>query len=316
MAISYFLNYAKPTHCLNIMFICVSTVLYDHLPLTNACSNITSNGINHIEISMRHMQTAHTDRHEISNNILNNDINVYSVHGPPIENCRIIDPALKRHFKTAYKPYFEFARELCASVYVEHCGKAGYENWPFLKETVIENCKMLADYAECFSLTLAIENDMDGYGMLKTPEQFLTIIEKVKRNNLKITLDLKHAEHSGIKGISPELFMDKLGDYIVNIHCADLESPAPFVSDWEVPGTGKVKRLDAVLDNLKLKKYNGPITLEINEMKIKAVIEKSILILGDDTDPEKFRRVLISSEFENMSLDYACKYLNKLINGK
>ena len=120
-----------------------------------------------------------------------------------------------------------------------------------------ESLERIAQKAEDLRLVLCIENMFPGAGSIVDPDHFEPILQRYP--NMKLTLDIGHA-NIGAKGDKRNLsFIDKLGSRIGHIHASDNLGK----QDNHLPiGAGTVD-FKKIVKRLKKIGYDETVTLEI-----------------------------------------------------
>ncbi len=125
------------------------------------------------------------------------------------------------------------------------------------REYASRSLEVVVDTADRFGLCLCIENMFPRTGALVEPEEFDEIFERFP--NLKLTLDIGHANIGSKSGKRNLDFIHRLGDRIFHVHASDNFGK----EDNHLPiGAGTVD-FPKVIRELKGIGYDGTVTLEV-----------------------------------------------------
>jgi sugar phosphate isomerase/epimerase len=240
---------------------------------------------------------------ELLNKLSSLDIH-FSIHAPYSSptNEDLLDLGIirEKNFKVM-KAVFESASFLGTEWVVMHGDKInGNPRKSFLN--LLFNLKTLSKLAKDYSITLLLENlhkekGWDRFGIL--PQELLAIINLVREENLKITLDVGHAFlASNLYGIDLMSFFDYLSPYIYHMHLHDnLGIPAEIneeYGDQHLPlGKGKID-FNQIFDKIEQIQPKN-LVLELKHVSRAEAIESiNILKQLKDKQAKRISKVLES----------------------
>ncbi len=127
---------------------------------------------------------------------------------------------------------------------------------------LVEGCKQLSDEAAKRNLRIGFEPEP---GMLiETTEQGLELVKRVDHEAFQLTIDVGHLQCMR-EPISQSLI--DASPHLINVHFEDMKAG---IHDHLLPGEGEID-LRAVLDQLKLLGYRGPVNVELSRHSHDAV---------------------------------------------
>lgn len=149
------------------------------------------------------------------------DVDV-SLHAPYHDvNIATFNERVRKEVKRQHKECIETANYLGANIVVIHPGFVSSRKFRREKafQKMIENLDRFCEIAEDFGVTLSIENlaSKEKAMGVKIPE-IKRIINEVDRENLKVTLDIAHANTTE-KG--PKTYAEELETHIEHLHVSD-----------------------------------------------------------------------------------------------
>ncbi|MGQ4872668.1 MAG: sugar phosphate isomerase/epimerase family protein [Promethearchaeota archaeon] len=193
--------------------------------------------------------------------ILNSYSLVKQIHGPFVDVC--VCSHNKYIAKASVKSYIETAKlcnELDIEILTVHPGLSNF----LIKSIHSTNVKHLIKYTgvllkevEDLGIKICMENMPQNTNILLKTEEFLDLINSIRRNDLYITYDTSH--HWTCSG-NPEIFWEKLSNRIKNIHLVDNFSKE---SDTHPAlGSGKIN-FKNLFDIFRKYNYSGALIVEI-----------------------------------------------------
>jgi len=298
----------------NKAFISSSTNIYKNAPLAEAIGNIARAGIDCVEIGIPHVPEIERGGAEALAALAKTGTTVYSIHAGLPEHSDFTKANFFKNHHEFYSALFDFGRKCNARVMVVHLNRDELSEWDKHKRQIALNCRQFADWAASYKMIFSVENAWSRGGLPKSPRQFKELLGMAGRENLAVTLDIKHAAMSGAPASRPEDFIREVGRHIVNCHFTELEYPEFEIielGDWGIPGTGTGTRLTKILESLKKTGYQGAITLELNEYFLRKVLEIVVNVLKrTGVDVKGIEKTLCSRpSLEEKILRYASDFL-------
>lgn len=144
----------------------------------------------------------------------------------------------------------------------------------FEKSLAIKSLKEIIKYAEEESVNIGLENmptcklwDLDCHTLCDNPDDLISIISSVGSPRLKVTLDVGHAVTTeGVRS-----FVQKLADYIVNVHLGDVHRPK-----YLNQAGSDVKHFGEALKALHEARYGGALIIEVDDLKRALMLKEEV----------------------------------------
>jgi len=250
-------------------------------------TTLVAAGIRHIELSNGEPVTAESERwfreqkekHKLNflihNYFLPDDDFVLNLAS---QNAWILNKSI-----THYKKAIELARDLQSPIYSIH---AGFRTDPAPAElgmalgknnitpyetaylTMVESLKQLCDFAGKFGITMAVENhELSGHNLVGGKNELLLMVEAdefsrvladVRRDNLKVLLDLGHLNVSSTTLNFDKLeFIDKIKHKLALFHVSHNDGKRDehnmiTPESWFWPVLKKYRHIDCVVESHNL----------------------------------------------------------------
>ena len=116
---------------------------------------------------------------------------------------------------------FHFARRIDAEIIVVHAGHLPRDYperlFPLAQKNALDSLKQLAQEAGKFGILVGLENNAKSknHVMIKGKDEHLALIQEVNSSNLKMVLDIGHAN---LFGASLEDYIKSVSSYLCEIH--------------------------------------------------------------------------------------------------
>lgn len=181
-------------------------------------------------------------------------LRIEAMHGPLKNNMLIWDEnKYENDYFLKLKHMIKKSAEFGIGKFVLHpCGKEATS----FNKTGLKRFKDLVKLCESLNIQLLLEN-------LRTVDNLIYVLEKIKSKNLDICFDTGHAN---VWCYPPLEFVKKFKYRIKTVHIND-NFATPLGDYHLIPGEGNIKWPQLI--NILYKYYKGPIMLELNNFKLK-----------------------------------------------
>ncbi len=193
----------------------------------------------------------------------------YLVHAPYIGvNLSIINNVMGKAAVKVMEKTLQLASYINAEIVTIHVGRFS-KDYPLrylslAVEKAVSRLKKIVKEAENIGVTVSVENShkAEDVSIAAFPEQIEYIVQ---RTSCRFTYDIGHANTF----TDPSIFIDQLGEYIVNVHIHDNNGER---DEHKVVGDGNIN-FKLILNKLKRLRYNGPMVIEVHSLRD---IERSV----------------------------------------
>lgn len=281
--------------------ISLSTWLYDYLSVSEMMRSVKRCGYENIEIS-GYFWRDKWPWEGILRSADRNNLNIISVHCP---HHKLPEEKMNReYFEHYHKDFYQTISSVPGLIVVEHAPQGPFEK---MRKKAITEIDILKRLAGEYKLVLSLENVMES--AFETEEEGRYLLQ----DSVDLTFDVAHALYLDI---DPMRFRS-LFPRIVNMHVYDVDREIGLgLEDWLPIGLGKGK-WEQILGSIVKAGYNGPLTVELNEQKVKrvfALCQKLDVISGKRNMTSSLNPTM--REIDDLVAIYSRRYLEELIQGK
>ena len=235
------------------MYLSLSTWLFEHLDVAEMVRHVRRCGYENVELSGSRAH-ARWNMAELQRVCADAGVTVTSVHCDHHSKPELEDD--DAGYEAYHDEFYERIGGFTDVVVIEHIRfDAAVAN------RTHERLLYLADKCARLGFTLSTENMPD-----RNSAQW-DILRRVLNGPVYLTLDGKHAAAAGVDPLAYFEFADR----IVNVHALDHYAGAPL-GDWLPVGSGAIDWA-AILARLRDIGYAGRLTVELNERRLRDVLE-------------------------------------------
>jgi sugar phosphate isomerase/epimerase len=145
-----------------------------------------------------------------------------TVHAPIYDvNLASLNHRIREASIKCISESLHFARRIAAEIVVVHAGHLPRDYperlFPLAQKNALDSLKQLAQEAGKFGILVGLENNAKSknYVMIKGKDEHLSLIQEANSSNLKMVLDIGHAN---LFGASLEDYIKSVSPYLCEIH--------------------------------------------------------------------------------------------------
>jgi sugar phosphate isomerase/epimerase len=277
------------------MYLSLSTWLFDHLPAEQVIAHAKACGYRDVEISGVNWPNL-WKWNELLALCRGHGITVRSVHCVHHEHPKLNED--DAGFQRYHEEFYRSMGKQEGLILVEHVS---------MRRQFLERSRwqlgVLANLCGSYGYVLTTENLPDA------PQEQMETLRSLLEGLVQFTFDAAHAAYARL---DPLQFL-RFADRMVNVHAYDVSHAMPL-GDWLPCGLGDMKWPD-IIAALRRIKYQGPVTVELNERNLRRVLGACRKAVEKAKTPN-CTAPTFDAQIEDAFAIYSREYLSPLLKGE